>query len=255
MAEGTKQVPIRHPSRAEATVLLSRLPDCTLCPRLVDHRRRVAAEPPHRYRNEIYWARPVRGFGHPASPIWVVGLAPSAHGANRTGRMFTGDPSADFLTASLFRVGLANQPTSRGTDDGLHLDGVFVTAAARCAPPENRLGREELDACAPYLDAEWAIAQAAHEPRVIVALGGVAFETVRRLLERWGHRVPNTPFRHGGRHVLSTGIAVLSAYHPSPQNTNTHRLTDGMLDDVLNEARTWARRPHLNGTGASRGSV
>jgi uracil-DNA glycosylase len=210
---------------------------CRACPRLVEWRERVGREKRRAFADEEYWARPVPAFGDPLARMLVVGLAPAAHGANRTGRMFTGDRSGDWLYAALHRAGFANQPTSVAADDGLELTDALVTAANRCAPPANRPTPEERDRCAPYLLRE---IRALPQLRVIVALGGFAWDQVLRLLrEEPGFTVasPRPRFGHGAEVQVATGIALLGCYHPSQQNTFTGRLTPGMLDDVFRAAR------------------
>jgi uracil-DNA glycosylase family 4 len=187
------------------------------------------------YQDEVYWGRPVPGFGDPAARIVLVGLAPGAHGANRTGRMFTGDGSGDFLYAALHRAGLASQPTSRARGDGLALRGAFVTAAARCAPPDNRPVPAELARCAPFLDRELAVLGGA---RVLVALGAIAWDACLAHLARAGATVPRPRprFAHGAEARLSGAPVLLGSYHPSRQNTQTGRLVPAMLDEVLARA-------------------
>ncbi len=208
---------------------------CHRCPRLVAHRERVASEKKPAFRNEPYWGRPVPGFGDPRARVLLIGLAPAAHGANRTGRMFTGDVpggAADFLTAALHRAGFANQPTSRHTDDGLELTDAYLTAIARCAPPNNRPTSREIDQCAEYLDREFALLT---NVQAIVALGGMAFDHALRLLRRFGASIPSPKprFAHGAVAELDSMPALVAAYHPSRQNTQTGRLTPEMLDDVF----------------------
>jgi uracil-DNA glycosylase len=210
---------------------------CRACPRLVEWRERVGREKRRAFADEEYWARPVPAFGDPLARMLVVGLAPAAHGANRTGRMFTGDRSGDWLYAALHRAGFASQPTSVAAGDGLELTDALVTAANRCAPPANRPTPEERDRCAPYLLRE---IRALSQLRVIVALGGFAWDQVLRLLrEEPGFTVPSPRprFGHGAEVQVATGIALLGCYHPSQQNTFTGRLTPGMLDDVFRAAR------------------
>jgi uracil-DNA glycosylase len=217
------------------TVLEARLVRCRLCPRLVAWREQVARERRRAYRDQAYWGRPVPGFGDPAAGIVLVGLAPGAHGSNRTGRMFTGDRSGDFLYAALHRAGLASQPTSRARDDGLSLRGAFITSACRCAPPGNRLLPAELDRCAPFLDAELRLLRRA---RVLVALGAVGWGAILSHLERTGVELPHPRprFGHGAEWAAPGGPALLGTYHPSQQNTQTGRLTPAMLDAVLRRA-------------------
>lgn len=206
---------------------------CRACPRLVAWREQIAAERRPAFRDQMYWGRPVPGFGDPAASIVVVGLAPAAHGANRTGRIFTGDRSGDWLFASMHRVGLANQPVSVSRDDGLSLRGVWVTAAVRCAPPANRPTPAERDRCGPWLEAEL---DALGALPVLVVLGQFAYEVVARML---GIR-PRPRFGHGVEVDAGTGRTVLCSYHPSQQNTFTGRLTEPMLDSVFRRAAVLA---------------
>jgi uracil-DNA glycosylase family 4 len=214
---------------------------CRACPRLVAWREGIAREKRRAYRDEAYWGRPVPGFGDPAARVALVGLAPGAHGANRTGRMFTGDGSGDFLYAALHRAGLASAARSVSRDDGLALRGAFVTNACRCAPPGNRPGPDELSRCAPFLDRELAALRGA---RVVVALGAVAWGSVLAHLGRAGHAVPKPRprFGHGAVVHLRGAPALVGSYHPSRQNTQTGRLTPAMLDAVLEVALRLARR-------------
>jgi uracil-DNA glycosylase family 4 len=196
-------------------------------------RERVAEERTARFRDHLYWGRPVPGLGDPAARILIVGLAPAAHGANRTGRMFTGDRSGDFLFAALHRAGLANQPTSVSASDGLALHGVWITAVNRCAPPANTPTPEERDRCLPFLETEISIMR---DARVIVCLGGWAWDGVLRASAALGHRaVPRPTFGHGAEAGVG-GWRLLGCYHPSQQNTFTGRLTPAMMDAVLARA-------------------
>ncbi len=211
---------------------------CRRCPRLVDWRERAAAEPPRRYAGERYWARPLPGFGDPEAEIVVVGLAPAAHGGNRTGRIFTGDRSGDWLFAALYRVGLANQPTSVSSDDGLRLRGAYVTAVNRCPPPANRPTPAERDNCLPYLVRELALLRRA---RVLVPLGSYAWQGSLMAIAAGGAELarPRARFGHGAE-ARAGGLALIGCYHPSQQNTFTGKLTQEMTDAVLARARELA---------------
>jgi uracil-DNA glycosylase family 4 len=213
---------------------------CRACPRLVEWRERTAAERVARFRDEAYWGRPVPGFGDPAARVLVLGLAPAAHGGNRTGRVFTGDRSGDVLFAALHATGFANQPTSRHRDDGLRLDGAYVAAAVRCAPPANRPTPEERDRCLPYLEREMDLLTGL---RVIVALGAFGWDSALRALAARGlERRPRPRFGHGAEVSLGP-IGLIGSYHPSQQNTFTGRLTPAMLEDVLDRSRQMAGLP------------
>jgi uracil-DNA glycosylase len=212
--------------------LEERITRCRRCPRLVKWREQVAREKRAAFADEEYWGRPVPGFGDPGARVYVLGLAPAAHGGNRTGRVFTGDRSGDWLFASLHRAGFANQPTSRHRDDGLRLDGAFVAAAVRCAPPANRPLPGERENCLPYAARELDLMR----PRVIVCLGGYAWDAACRLL---GVR-PKPRFGHGAEYVVEGGPTLLGTYHPSQQNTFTGKLTEAMLDAVFARARNLA---------------
>jgi uracil-DNA glycosylase family 4 len=206
---------------------------CRACPRLVAWREQVALERRAAFRDQEYWGRPVPGFGDPDARIAIVGLAPAAHGANRTGRMFTGDRSGDFLYAALHRVGLANQPTSVDRDDGLALTDVWITAPVRCAPPANKPTPLERDTCLPYLERELDII----DPRVFVTLGAFGFQGLCTTL---GVPSPRPRFAHGVEVRLPDGRWILGSYHVSQQNTFTGTLTEPMLDQVLARAVTLA---------------
>lgn len=230
-----EEVPVNRPQALER--LSSEIVRCRRCPRLVAWRERVAREKRAAFADWDYWGRPVPGFGDARCWLLIVGLAPAAHGANRTGRMFTGDRSGDFLYAALHRAGLASQPDSSGRDDGLTLRGVFITAALRCAPPANRPSPEERDNCRAYLETELDILEGV---RVILALGGYAYAQVLRILRDRGYRVPAPAPKFGHGRVValgSAGLAVITSYHPSQQNTFTGKLTPAMLDAVLARAR------------------
>ncbi|MFQ5747506.1 MAG: uracil-DNA glycosylase [Gemmatimonadota bacterium] len=212
---------------------------CRRCPRLVAWREEVARTKRPAYAGEAYWGRAVPGFGDPAARILIVGLAPGAHGANRTGRMFTGDRSGDWLYGALHRAGLASRAESRARDDGLELTGAYVTAAVRCAPPANRPTAAERDACRPFLEREL---DALDHLRVIVALGGFAFGAVLDVLRRRGLRIPSPRPKFGhGTEVAVGGLRIVASYHPSQQNTFTGRLTEPMFDGVWRRAVELAR--------------
>jgi len=212
---------------------------CRACPRLVEWRERVARAKVARFAHEEYWGRPVPGFGDPRARVLVLGLAPAAHGGNRTGRIFTGDRSGDFLYASLHRTGFANQPTSIARGDGLELRGMYVAAVNRCAPPRNRPTPQERDRCLPFLERE---VLALVDLRVVVALGAVAWDGALRALRVLGHRAkPRRRFAHAAE-VGVGPYELLGAYHPSQQNTFTGRLTERMLDEVFIRARRLATR-------------
>jgi len=211
---------------------------CELCPRLRNHCTQIAREKRRAYRDEIYWGKPVPGFGDPRARLLIVGLAPAAHGANRTGRVFTGDGvggSGDFLMSALHRAGFANIPTSRHPADGLRLRDAFIAAAVRCAPPGNKPTPEEITRCLPHLDAEIA---ALPRIRVIVALGKIGFDAYLRLLKHRGAEIrPRPGFAHALAHGLPNGQVLIGCYHPSRQNTNTGKLTARMMDDVFRLVR------------------
>ena len=214
---------------------------CRRCPRLVEWRERVAREKVARFRDETYWGRPVPGFGDPEARILLVGLAPAAHGGNRTGRVFTGDASGDFLFRAMHDVGLASQPTSRRADDGLRLIDAYVAAAVRCAPPANKPLPSERDNCAPYLARELGLLT---EVRVLLALGAYAWESSFRAIAGVLGNDPRPRPRFGHGAEASVGrYTVIGSYHPSQQNTFTGRLTQEMLRGVLIRARELANGP------------
>ena len=215
--------------------LNSQIVDCEACPRLVDYRQEIARTKRRAFREWEYWGRPVPGFGDRNAQLLMVGLAPGAHGSNRTGRMFTGDSSGDTLTAALFRTGFANQPTSRHLDDGLKLRDVFITAVARCVPPKNRPTRQEQTNCRDYLARELHLLSSV---RVVLALGRIAFNGYLALLRERGVDAPRLPFRHGACYQFEPPLPTLAvSYHPSRQNTQTGRLTEAMLDEVFEQIR------------------
>ena len=206
---------------------------CRRCPRLVEWRERVAREKRAAFMDWDYWGRPVPGFGDPEARVYILGLAPAAHGANRTGRVFTGDRSGDWLFASLYRTGFANQPTSVSRDDGLQLTGAFVAAAVRCAPPANKPLPSERDNCLPYAARELELMG---DVRVVVCLGAYAWDAACRLFSVR----PKPRFGHGAEHPLDGGPTLLGCYHPSQQNTFTGVLTEEMTDAVMQRARRLA---------------
>jgi len=210
---------------------------CERCPRLRKYCLRVSREKRRAFRDEVYWGKPVPGFGDPRARMLLIGLAPAAHGANRTGRVFTGDGvggSGDFLMSALHRAGFANIPTSQHPDDGLKLTDAFIAAAVRCAPPDNKPTPEEIARCLPHLDAEIV---ALPRIRVVVALGRIAFDAYLRLLKERGVVVrPKPAFGHALAHSLPNGRTLIGCYHPSRQNTNTGKLTPPMMDVVFRRA-------------------
>lgn len=220
-------------SARELERIAAEIVGCRSCPRLVEWRERVARDKTARFADQTYWGRPVPGFGDPAAGILVVGLAPAAHGGNRTGRIFTGDRSGDFLFGSLHRVGLSNRPTSVSRDDGLRLIRAYLSAVNRCAPPANKPTPAERDTCLPFLAREIA----ALEPlRVLVALGAFAWDGALRALSALGHPTRPRP-RFGHAAEASVGpFVLLGSYHPSQQNTFTGKLTPQMLDAVFERA-------------------
>ena len=219
---------------------------CRRCPRLVAWREQVAQDKRASFKDDIYWGRPIPGFGDPRARVMILGLAPAAHGANRTGRVFTGDRSGDFLFASLHRTGFASQPTSVSVGDGLELTGAWITAAVRCAPPANKPTPDERDRCLP-----WTVAELQHvaDVRVVVCLGAFAWDAALRLRVALGHAPPRPKpkFGHGALWYDDDGpargrssFALLGTYHPSQQNTFTGVLTEQMLDAVFTTARDMA---------------
>jgi uracil-DNA glycosylase family 4 len=223
---------------ADLDALARRVHRCRRCPRLVEWREAVAADPPKRFRGERYWAKPVSGFGDPAARVVVVGLAPAANGANRTGRVFTGDRSGDWLFAALHRAGFANQPESVDCGDGLRLDGAYVTAVNRCAPPANRPTPAERDNCLPYLVRELELLE---RSRVLVGLGSFGWDGALRAIRAAGAEVPTPKPRFGHLAEATAGRWILvGCYHPSQQNTFTGKLTEPMLDAVFERARALA---------------
>lgn len=213
--------------------------DCRQCPRLVRWREQVAREKRAAYRDEDYWGKPVPGFGDPRARILVVGLAPAAHGGNRTGRVFTGDRSGDWLYGALHRAGFANQPTSTHRADGLKLKDCYISACVRCAPPENKPTIRERDNCLPYLVEELRLLR---RVRVLVCLGGFAWDGALRVLKALGHTSKRRPkFGHGAEAVVGP-YTLLGCYHPSQQNTFTGRLTEKMMDEVFSVSATLMKK-------------
>ncbi len=220
---------------ADLAALEQEIAACRACPRLVAWREQVAREKRAAFASEEYWGRPVPGFGDPGARVYLLGLAPAAHGGNRTGRVFTGDRSGDWLFASLWRTGFASQPESRAPGDGLELRGAWVAAAVRCAPPGNRPTPAERDRCLPFAARELALLP---DVEAIVALGGFAWDAALRLLAATGAEVPRPRPRFGhGAEVRLGGRMLLGCFHPSQQNTFTGRLTEPMLDAVFHRAR------------------
>lgn len=217
--------------RADALAQLEReVVNCTRCPRLVAWRSEVAIARRASFRDEDYWGRPVPGWGDPRARLLIVGLAPAAHGGNRTGRVFTGDRSGDWLFRALYECGFANQPVSVSRDDGLQLHDVYVAAAVRCAPPANRPTPAERDACEPFLRREYTLLE---DVQAVVALGQFAYQSVRRI-DPFRER---HAFAHGAEIPLASGRTLVCSYHPSQQNTFTGRLTRDMLDHIFRRAR------------------
>lgn len=220
-------------------VIADEVAACRRCERLVAWREQVGREKRRAFRDWDYWARGVPGFGDPGARVLVAGLAPAAHGANRTGRVFTGDRSGDWLFAALYRAGFANQPTSVHADDGLALTDLYVTASVKCAPPANRPTPDERNLCQPFLVRE---IEALHRLRVIVCLGGIGWEQVLRTLREMGRPIPSPAprFGHMAEYRFADGLHLLGCYHPSQQNTFTGRLTEPMIDEVFAAARRLA---------------
>ena len=213
---------------------------CRKCPRLVRWRQAVAKKPPRRYQGEKYWAKPLPGFGDRDASLLIVGLAPAAHGGNRTGRIFTGDRSGDWLYGALHTAGFANQPESVHRDDGLKLTGCYITAAVRCAPPENKPSKVEFERCRPYLIEE---IERLCSVRVVVALGRIAFDSFLAAYQESGGVVPKPRprFGHGASLVLPYGPTLICSYHPSQQNTFTGKLTRPMFDNIFAKAKAVLR--------------
>jgi len=216
-------------------LLNDRITRCTRCPRLVAHREAIARSKRRQFHDWTYWGRPVPGFGDPDARLFVVGLAPAAHGGNRTGRVFTGDRSGDWLYEALHRFGFANQPHSTHRDDGLRLTDCYVAAVVRCAPPDNKPRPEEFAACRPYILEEL---RQLRKLRVAVALGKIAFDQYLHACRELGHPVPSPAprFAHGAQYRFSWGVTLIGSYHPSQQNTFTRKLTRPMFHAVFKRA-------------------
>jgi uracil-DNA glycosylase family 4 len=209
--------------------------DCRQCPRLVAWREQVATVRRRAYRDQEYWGKPLPGFGDRTARVLVVGLAPGAHGANRTGRMFTGDSSGEFLYRALYRAGFASQPQAISREDGLTLNGLYISAVCRCAPPENKPTQVEIDTCLPFLEQEIDLLQNLQGFEV---LGQIAFDNILHLLRLRGHTLPRLKFAHGAFYNLGEGLPwLLASYHPSRQNTQTGRLTEEMFAAIWEEVR------------------
>ncbi|BCA55637.1 hypothetical protein W02_27770 [Nitrospira sp. KM1] len=223
------------------TVLNDRITACTACPRLVRYRNTVAAEKRKQYREWIYWGKPVPGFGDADAQLYVLGLAPAAHGGNRTGRVFTGDRSGDWLYDALHRHGFANQPLSHHKDDGLILTNCYIGASVRCAPPDNKPAPDEFEACRPYVREELRLLL---NVKVVVTLGKVAFDQYLKACREEGCRLPSPlpAFGHAAIYPLPWNVTLIGSYHPSQQNTFTGKLTKPMFDTIFQEAR---RRLHV----------
>lgn len=217
-------------------LLQNTISDCTRCPRLTTYRREVANEKVKRFKDWDYWGRPIPGFGDPKAELYVLGLAPAAHGGNRTGRVFTGDRSGDWLYEALHAFGFANQPESLHRDDGLTLRNCFVAAAVRCAPPANKPTKEEFEACRPFVVEELGLL---HHMTVVVALGKIAFDEYLRTSQSMGNALPSPrpKFSHGAEYLLPWGVTLLGSYHPSQQNTFTGTLTRPMFHAVFRRAK------------------
>jgi uracil-DNA glycosylase family 4 len=217
------------------TILNAEVISCTLCPRLVIYREKIAREKRRAYRDHEYWGKPVPGFGDPNARVLILGLAPGAHGSNRTGRPFTGDASGKFMYPVLYETGFANQPTATERNDGLRLKDLYITAAVRCAPPDNKPRPQELANCAPYLDREL---EGLKRVKVVVALGKIGFDAYLNYLQRRGllTRKRDYLFQHGASYKMADGKTLLASYHPSNQNTQTGKLTRAMFLHIFKDA-------------------
>ena len=217
-------------------LLQNRISDCARCPRLTTYRREVAKEKVKRFKDWDYWGRPIPGFGDPKAQLYVLGLAPAAHGGNRTGRVFTGDRSGDWLYEALHAFGFANQPESTHREDGLSLQNCFVAAAVRCAPPANKPTKEEFETCRSFIVEELKLLC---QIQVVVALGKIAFDEYLRTCKSMGNALPSPrlKFSHGAEYVLPWQVTLLGSYHPSQQNTFTGTLTHRMFHSVFQRAK------------------
>jgi uracil-DNA glycosylase family 4 len=217
------------------TILNREVISCTLCPRLVEYREKIAREKRRAYLDHEYWGKPVPGFGDPNARVLILGLAPGAHGSNRTGRPFTGDASGKFMYPVLYETGFANQPTATDHNDGLTLKDLYITAAVRCAPPDNKPLPQELANCAPYLDREM---EDLKRLKVVVALGKIGFDAYLNYLQRRGlvTRKRDYLFQHGASYKMADGKTLLASYHPSNQNTQTGKLTRAMFLRIFKDA-------------------
>lgn len=211
---------------------------CTKCPRLITHCNKIAKLKKREFRENSYWGKPVPGFGDPKAKVWIIGLAPAAHGANRTGRMFTGDSSGNWLYRALYETGFSSSPIALRADDGLTLKNVYISASARCAPPENKPTLKEIANCAVYLDAE---AKCLTNVRIYLALGKIAFDTILKFFARQGVKLPSPKpkFAHGAFYDLGK-VAILCSYHPSRQNTQTGKLTEKMWLEIFKKLKKLA---------------
>jgi uracil-DNA glycosylase family 4 len=223
------------------TILNNEITACRLCPRLVEYREKIGREKRRAYIDQEYWAKPVPGFGDPNATVLILGLAPGAHGSNRTGRPFTGDGSGNFMYPVLHAAGFASQASATHRGDGLELTGAYITAAVRCAPPLNKPTPQEIVACSSFLDRELAGMKSV---RVVVALGKVGFDAYLNHLKRRGVIISKAAylFGHGATYKFSNGVTLLASYHPSLQNTNTGKLTEKMFLGIFRTARRLAQR-------------
>lgn len=240
MKSGTEE-PLTLSNQAAFEALNQRIIACERCPRLRAYCTEIAQKKRRAYQNETYWGRPVPAFGDTAARVLILGLAPGAHGSNRTGRPFTGDGSGDFLYPVMYEAGFASQPSSRSRDDGMRLCDAMITSVGRCAPPDNKPTPQELANCSSYLDEEVALLT---RLRVVVCLGHIAWSGYLAHLRRAGHavRLADYPFRHSAEYDMPNGTTLLGSYHPSLQNTNTGRLTREMFLDIFMRARQLAMR-------------